>query len=87
MALGLEPSSDRLSAEHNEPWPSGRTNHYLFDLNRDWFIRSQPETRAHADAVLEWLPVAFVDLHEMGSDSTYYFAPEAEPYNPHLAAD
>ena len=87
MASGLEPSSDRLSAEHNEPWPSGRTNHYLFDLNRDWFIRSQPETRAHADAVLDWLPVAFVDLHEMGSDSTYYFAPEAEPYNPHLAAD
>ncbi|MEE4238602.1 MAG: M14 family zinc carboxypeptidase, partial [Anderseniella sp.] len=86
-ALGLEPSSDRLSAEHNEPWPTGRTNHYLFDLNRDWFIRSQPETRGHADAVLEWLPVAFVDLHEMGSDSTYYFAPEAVPYNPHLAAD
>lgn len=86
-ALGLEPSSDTLSAEHNEPWPSGRTNHYLFDLNRDWFIRSQPETRGHADAVLEWLPVAFVDLHEMGSDSTYYFAPEAVPYNPHLAAD
>ncbi|WOJ97175.1 M14 family zinc carboxypeptidase [Congregibacter brevis] len=86
-ALGLEPSSDRISAEHNEPWPSGRTNHYLFDLNRDWFIRSQPETRGHADAVLEWLPIAFVDLHEMGSDSTYYFAPEAVPYNPHLAAD
>jgi hypothetical protein len=86
-ALGLEPSSDRISAEHNEPWPSGRTNHYLFDLNRDWFIRSQPETRGHADAVLDWLPVAFVDLHEMGSDSTYYFAPEAVPFNPHLSAD
>lgn len=86
MALGLEASAERLSAEHNEPWPSGRTNHYLFDLNRDWFIRSQPETRGHADAVRQWLPVAFVDLHEMGSDSTYYFAPEAVPYNPHLAA-
>jgi hypothetical protein len=86
-ALGLEPSSDRLSAEHNEPWPSGRTNHYLFDLNRDWFNRSQPETRGHADAVLEWLPIAFVDLHEMGSDSSYYFAPEAVPFNPHLAVD
>ncbi|MEO0437804.1 MAG: M14 family metallopeptidase [Pseudomonadota bacterium] len=86
-ALGLEASSDRLSAEHNEPWPSGRTNHYLFDLNRDWFIRTQPETSTHADAVLDWLPVAFVDLHEMGSDSTYYFAPEAVPYNPNLAAD
>lgn len=87
IAAGLEPSADRLSAEHNEPWPSGRTNHYLFDLNRDWFIRSQPETRGHADAVRQWLPVAFVDLHEMGSDSTYYFAPEAVPFNPHLAAD
>ncbi|MFN2286918.1 MAG: M14 metallopeptidase family protein, partial [Chromatocurvus sp.] len=84
-ARGLQPDADPLSAEHNEPWPSGRTNHYLFDLNRDWFIRTQPETRGHADAVLEWLPVAFVDLHEMGSDSTYFFAPEAEPYNPHLA--
>lgn len=86
-SLGLEPSSDRLAAEHNEPWPSGRTNHYLFDLNRDWFIRTQPETRGHADAVRQWLPVTFVDLHEMGSDSTYYFAPEAVPYNPHLASD
>lgn len=85
-ARGLQADADPLSAEHNEPWPSGRTNHYLFDLNRDWFIRTQPETRGHADAVLEWLPVAFVDLHEMGSDSTYFFAPEAEPYNPHLAA-
>ncbi|MFK7830344.1 MAG: M14 family metallopeptidase [Congregibacter sp.] len=86
-ALGLEPSSDRISAEHNEPWPNGRTNHYLFDLNRDWFIRTQPETRGHADAVSKWLPIAFVDLHEMGSDSSYYFAPEAIPFNPHLAAD
>ena len=87
MAEGLEPSADRISAEHNEPWPSGRTNHYLFDLNRDWFIRTQPEIIGHGDAVLEWLPVAFIDVHEMGSDSTYYFAPEAVPYNPHLAAD
>jgi len=87
MAEGLVPDPDRISAEHNEPWPGGRTNHYLFDLNRDWFIRTQPETRGHADAVREWLPVAFVDAHEMGSDSTYYFAPEAIPYNPHLAQD
>ncbi len=87
MAEGLEPDSDRLSAEHNEPWPGGRTNHYLFDLNRDWFIRTQPETRGRADALREWFPVAFVDAHEMGSDSTYYFAPEAVPYNPHLAQD
>ncbi len=87
MAEGLEPFADRLAAEHDEPWPSGRVNHYLFDLNRDWFIQSQPETRGRVDAIQEWYPVAFVDAHEMGSDSTYYFAPEALPYNPHLAAD
>lgn len=87
MAEGLLADSDRISAEHNEPWPGGRTNHYLFDLNRDWFIRTQPETRGRADALREWFPVAFVDAHEMGSDGTYYFAPEAVPYNPHLAAD
>lgn len=87
MTTGLVPSDDRISAEHNEPWPSGRTNHYLFDLNRDWFVRTQPETIGHADAVFKWLPTAFVDVHEMGSDGTYYFAPEAVPYNPHLAAD
>jgi len=85
QAEGLVPFADRLAAEHDEPWPSGRVNHYLFDLNRDWFILSQPETQGRVDAIQEWLPVAFVDAHEMGSDSTYYFAPEAVPYNPHLA--
>ncbi len=84
IAEGLEPSGDRISAEQNEPWPSGRTNHYLFDMNRDWFIRTQPETRGRADAILEFLPVAFVDSHEMTSDNTYYFSPEADPFNPHL---
>ncbi|MEL6446537.1 MAG: M14 family zinc carboxypeptidase [Pseudomonadota bacterium] len=87
MARGLVPDSDRISAEHNEPWPSGRTNHYLFDMNRDWFVQTQPETRGRIKAIAEFYPVAFVDSHEMGSDQTYYFAPEAEPYNPHLAAD
>jgi len=86
-AEGLVPDSDRISAEHNEPWPGGRTNHYLFDLNRDWFILTQPETRGRIRILQEWYPVAFVDVHEMGSDGTYYFAPEAIPYNPHLAAD
>ena len=84
MARGPDPSADMDSAEHNEPWPRGRTNHYLFDLNRDWFAQTQPEIRAHAKAFLEWMPIAFVDAHEMGSDSTYFFAPEAEPYNPFI---
>lgn len=86
-AEGLTPDSDRNSAEHDEPWPGGRTNHYLFDMNRDWFIQTQPETQGRTKAMLEWYPVAYVDAHEMGSDGTYFFAPEAVPYNPHLAAD
>ncbi len=86
-AKGLEPDADRISAEHNQPWPGGRTNHYLFDMNRDWFILSQPETRGRVDAIQEWYPVAFVDAHEMNEDDTYFFAPDAVPFNPHLAAD
>ena len=85
MAEGLEPAASRLAAEHDEPWPSGRVNHYLFDLNRDWLSMTQPETRGHVAALLDWYPLAFVDAHEMGSDSTFFFAPEAIPYNPLLA--
>jgi hypothetical protein len=83
-AKGLEADSDPASAEHNEPWPSGRTNHYSFDMNRDWIVITQPETKGHMKALREWNPLVFVDLHEMGGDSTYYFAPEAVPFNPHL---
>lgn len=84
-AKGLEADSDPASAEHNEPWPSGRTNHYLFDMNRDWIVLTQPEIQGHVKALQEWYPLVFVDLHEMSGNSTYYFAPEAIPYNPHLA--
>lgn len=87
QAEGLVPSADRLAAEHNEPWPVGRTNHYLFDMNRDWFAITQPETAARVAVLKQFLPLVFVDLHEMGSDNTYYFAPEAVPYNPNLADD
>ncbi len=84
-AKGLVADSDPASAEHNEPWPSGRTNHYLFDMNRDYIVLTQPETQGHVKALQEWYPLVFVDLHEMGGNSTYYFAPEAIPFNPHLA--
>ena len=87
MAEGLEPSADLMSAEHNEPWPGGRTNHYLFDMNRDWFIMTQPESQGRVRIIQEWYPVAYVDAHEMGHNSTYYFSPEARPFNPHLAKD
>lgn len=83
-ALGLEPDASPLAAEHNEPWPGGRTNHYHFDMNRDWFALTQPEIRGQAQAILQWYPQVVIDLHEMGSTSTYYFAPPAKPVNPFL---
>ncbi|MCC5856476.1 MAG: peptidase M14 [Idiomarina sp.] len=82
--IGLEPSDDRLSAEHNEPWPNGRTNHYLFDMNRDWIALTQPETRGRIAAHLQTFPLIFVDSHEMGGDLPYYFTPEAHPFNPFI---
>jgi len=82
---GRWPDADPQAAEHNETWPAGRSNHYLFDMNRDWFAHTQPETRGRVKAYLEWFPVVFVDLHEMGGNSSYYFAPPAQPYNPNLS--
>lgn len=84
QTVGRWPDADQQAAEHNEPWPSGRMNHYLFDLNRDWFAGTQPETRARVAIYQEWFPVVYVDLHEMGSNSTYYFAPPAPPLNPNM---
>ncbi len=78
------PDPDPQAAEHNELWPSGRSNHYLFDMNRDWFANTQPETRGRTRIFLEWYPQVFVDLHEMGYNQTYYFAPPAAPLNPNL---
>ncbi|KPF82918.1 zinc carboxypeptidase [Brevundimonas sp. AAP58] len=82
--LGTRPNPDPLSAERDQPWPGGRFNHDLFDLNRDWFIQTQPETRGHAALVLAWRPQVLADVHEMGTDQTYFFPPEAEPLNPLL---
>ncbi len=85
-ASGLRPSDDRFSAEHDEPWPGGRFNHYLMDMNRDWFALTQPETRARIAAIAPWHPVVFVDSHEMSGDSTYFFPPAADPFNPLITA-
>ncbi len=82
--VGLEDSADRLSAEHNMPWPQGRTNHYLFDMNRDWLAVTQPETKGRIKALSKFLPLVVVDLHEMSGDSSYFFAPNAEPINPNI---
>lgn len=85
-ALGLAPSGDRYTAEHDQPWPGGRFNHYLFDLNRDWFALTQPETRGKVAALQQWNPVVYVDAHEMGGDESYFFPPSADPFNPNITA-
>jgi hypothetical protein len=84
---GLEPDPNPLAAEHTESWPGGRTNHYYFDLNRDWLGITQPETIGHVKALQEWYPQVMIDLHEMGTDATYYFTPESDPYNPYLTKE
>ena len=82
MARARWPNEAPYSAEHDEPWPGGRVNHYLFDLNRDLFIQSQPETQGKVDVFLDFWPHIVVDLHEMGGNSTYFFPPTAPPANP-----
>ncbi|MCH1926106.1 M14 family metallopeptidase [Shewanella sp. C32] len=85
QTVGLQPSSDRLSVEHNEPWPRGRSNHYLFDMNRDWLTITQPETAGRIKALLKYKPNIVVDLHEMQGDASYFFVPAADPINPHMS--
>lgn len=85
--VGLEHSADRYSAEQNEPWPNGRTNHYLFDMNRDWISLTQPEIKSRVKALQQMYPLVFVDSHEMGGDMSYYFSPEADPYNPFISKE
>lgn len=72
---------DRQASEHNEPWPGGRPNHYLFDLNRDWAWATQIETQARLKVYNKWLPQIHVDFHEQGINEPYYFAPAAEPFH------
>lgn len=81
---GDEANPRRNSAEHWEPWPGGRQNHYLIDLNRDWAWASQQETRQRIAAYRSWEPQVYVDFHEMGSDSSYFFPPSAEPIHPQI---
>ncbi len=73
----LEP----LSREHNEGWHSGRSNHYMFDLNRDWAWLTQKESLQRIVEYNRWLPHIHVDFHEQGVDYPYFFAPAAEPFH------
>ena len=77
----LKSNPDPGDVEHESSWPGGRGNHYLFDLNRDFFLKTQIESQARTRLYHEWMPHVFADLHEMGSAATYFFAPPRPPYN------
>ncbi|WKN32706.1 M14 family metallopeptidase [Porifericola rhodea] len=79
VAYPHNPSPDAW--EHHEPWPGGRANHYLFDLNRDWAWLTQKESRLRLNIYNQWLPHVHADFHEQGVNSPYYFAPAAEPFH------
>lgn len=66
---------DPVDAEHNEAWPRGRTNHYWFDLNRDWLLGINPESRGKLTWYHQWYPNVVTDFHEMGTNSSYFFEP------------
>ncbi|MCE7055449.1 M14 family metallopeptidase [Algoriphagus sp. AGSA1] len=75
---------DLQSVEHSEPWPGGRANHYLFDLNRDWAWQVQVESQARMKLYNEWLPQLHLDFHEQGINNPFYMAPAAEPLHEQL---
>ncbi|MDX1586668.1 MAG: M14 family zinc carboxypeptidase [Balneolaceae bacterium] len=73
--------------EHDEIWPGGRTNHYWFDLNRDWTWLVHPESRGRVAAYQQWLPQVHLDLHEQGFNSNYFTMPGTTPRNHELPDD
>jgi hypothetical protein len=81
QAAQARPNPSPELRERSQPWPGGRFNHYLFDLNRDWAWLTQVETRGRLDRYHRYLPQVHVDFHEMGYSSTYFFFPAADPVN------
>lgn len=70
--------------EHHEPWPGGRVNHYMFDLNRDWAWLTQVESQQRLKIYHKWMPHIHVDFHEQYHNDPYYFAPAAQPYHAYI---
>lgn len=75
MYKGSPVVADPIDVEHNEAWPRGRTNHYWFDLNRDWLLGINPESRGKLTWYHQWYPNVVTDFHEMGTNSTFFFEP------------
>ncbi len=74
--------ADNNEREYHEVWPGGRTNHYWFDMNRDWLPVQLPESRARIESFHKWIPNILTDHHEMGTNSTFFFQP-GEPMRTH----
>ncbi|MDX1640703.1 MAG: M14 family zinc carboxypeptidase [Balneolaceae bacterium] len=91
MHKSLTAVSDPADREYNEGWPSGRTNHYWFDLNRDWMPVQHPESRGRIAKFHEWRPNVLTDHHEMGTNSTFFFQPgipsRTHPLTPQINQD
>lgn len=66
---------DPNDREYSEGWPGGRTNHYWFDMNRDWLPVQLPESRARIETYHNWMPNILTDHHEMGTNSSFFFQP------------
>ena len=77
----LVPNPDENALEHNQGWPGARTNHYSFDLNRDWTWQTQTESEQRLRLYRQFMPHVHADFHEMGPESTFFFAPGAEPWH------
>ena len=84
---GTAPNYDDQSLLHTGDWPYGRTNHYFFDLNRDWIYLTQPETQGRVKLINEWSPQILVDAHEMGPQDTFMTGPPREPINKNIDKD
>jgi len=66
---------DPNDREYSEIWPGGRTNHYWFDMNRDWLPVQLPESQVRIKTFHNWYPNILTDHHEMGTNSTFFFQP------------
>ncbi|WP_026915356.1 M14 family metallopeptidase [Christiangramia portivictoriae] len=82
---------DPQDREYSEIWPGGRTNHYWFDMNRDWLPVQLPESQARIKTFHDWYPNVLTDHHEMGSNSSFFFQPgipsRTHPLTPQLNQD
>lgn len=81
---GTAANLDTQSLLHTGVWPFGRTNHYYFDLNRDFYFAVNPESQGRIKAINQWLPQLMIDGHEMGALDSYLFGPPREPLNVHI---